>query len=161
MPGCTSPWRRRCSPKLRARFRAAPTGPPWIAPITRWPGVFSSAGAGVKTNLLFFTKGGPTERTWYFDLSDVKVTKKQPLTLDRFEELFALAPSLADSPRSWTVTREELEARGYDLKAVNPTAKAPGDTRTPLELLDEIEARGIDVDAAVARLRALLADVRH
>jgi type I restriction enzyme M protein len=27
------------------------------------PGVFSSAGAGVKTNLLFFTKGGPTERT--------------------------------------------------------------------------------------------------
>ncbi len=122
------------------------------------PGVFSSAGAGVKTNLLFFTKGGPTERTWYFDLSDVKVTKKQPLTLDRFEELFALAPSRADSPRSWTVTREELEARGYDLKAVNPTAKAAGDTRTPLELLDEIEARGREVDEALARLRALLAD---
>jgi type I restriction enzyme M protein len=92
------------------------------------PGVFSSAGAGVKTNLLFFTKGGPTERTWYFDLSDVKVTKKQPLTVDRFDELFALAGSRTDSPRSWTVTREE------------------------------IEARGIDVDAAVARLRALLAD---
>jgi type I restriction enzyme M protein len=122
------------------------------------PGVFSSAGAGVKTNLLFFTKGGPTERTWYFDLSDVKVTKKQPLTVDRFDELFALAGSRTDSPRSWTVTREEIEARGYDLKAVNPTAKAAGDTRTPLELLDEIEARGHEVDAAMARLRALLAD---
>jgi type I restriction enzyme M protein len=122
------------------------------------PGVFSSAGAGVKTNLLFFTKGGPTERTWYFDLSDVKVTKKQPLTLDRFDELFGLAESRADSPRSWTVTREEIEARGYDLKAVNPTAKAPGDTRTPLELLDEIETRGREVDAALTRLRALLAD---
>ena len=59
-------------------------------------------------------------------------------------------------PRSWTVTRAEIEARGYDLKAVNPTAKAPGDTRTPLELLDEVEARGHEVDAAVARLRALL-----
>ena len=120
------------------------------------PGVFSSAGAGVKTNLLFFTKGGPTERTWYFDLSDVKVTKKQPLTLDRFEELFALVAARTDSPRSWTVTRAEMEARGYDLKAVNPTAKAAGDTRTPTELLDEIEARGRDVDAAIARLRALL-----
>ena len=120
------------------------------------PGVFSSAGAGVKTNLLFFTKGGPTERVWYFDLSDVKVTKKQPLTVDRFDELFALAGSRADSPRSWTVSREELEARGYDLKAVNPTAKAAGDTRTPLELLDEIEGRGREVDAAVARLRVLL-----
>ena len=120
------------------------------------PGVFSSAGAGVKTNLLFFTKGGPTERTWYFDLSDVKVTKKRPLTLDRFEELFALVAARTDSPRSWTVTRAEMEARGYDLKAVNPTAKAAGDTRTPTELLDEIEARGRDVDAAIARLRALL-----
>jgi type I restriction enzyme M protein len=120
------------------------------------PGVFSSAGAGVKTNLLFFTKGGPTERTWYFDLSDVKVTKKQPLTLDRFEELFGLVAARTDSARSWTVTRAEMEARGYDLKAVNPTAKAAGDTRTPTELLDEIEARGRDVDAAIARLRALL-----
>jgi type I restriction enzyme M protein len=69
----------------------------------------------------------------------------------------ALAPSRADSPRSWTVTRAEIEARGYDLKAVNPTAKAGGDTRTPLELLDEIEARGREVDAAVTRLRGLLA----
>ena len=86
----------------------------------------------------------------------MKVTKKQPLTVDRFEELFALAPSRTDSPRSWSVTREELEARGFDLKAVNPTAKAAGDTRTPLELLDEIEGRGREVDAAVARLRVLL-----
>jgi hypothetical protein len=31
------------------------------------------------------------------------------------------------------------------------------DTRTPLELLDEIEARGREVDAAVARLRGLRA----
>jgi type I restriction enzyme M protein len=120
------------------------------------PGVFSSAGAGVKTNLLFFTKGGPTERTWYFDLSDVKVTKKRPLTLGHFDELFALLGSRADSPRSWTVTRAEIEARGYDLKAVNPTAKAAGDLRTPTELLDEIEARGLEVDAAIARLRVLL-----
>ena len=49
-----------------------------------------------------------------------------------------------------------MEARGYDLKAVNQTAKAAGDTRTPMELLDEIEARGREVDAAIARLRALL-----
>jgi hypothetical protein len=37
-------------------------------------GVFTAAGAGVKTNLLFFTKGGPTERTWYYDLSGSKTT---------------------------------------------------------------------------------------
>lgn len=47
-------------------------------------GVFSTAGAGVKTNLLFFTKEGPTEKIWYYDLSWVKVGKKTPLTLAHF-----------------------------------------------------------------------------
>ena len=44
------------------------------------PGTFINAGAGVKANLLLFTKGKPTEKVWYYDVSDVKATKKQPLT---------------------------------------------------------------------------------
>ena len=47
-------------------------------------GVFSTAGAGVKTNLLFFTKGKKTERIWYYDLSQIKVGKKTPMTLAYF-----------------------------------------------------------------------------
>jgi type I restriction enzyme M protein len=47
-------------------------------------GVFTAAGAGVKTNLLFFTKGRKTERIWYYDLSHVKVGKKSPMTLAHF-----------------------------------------------------------------------------
>jgi type I restriction enzyme M protein len=47
-------------------------------------GVFSTAGAGVKTNLLFFTKGRKTAKIWYYDLSSVKVGKKTPLTLAHF-----------------------------------------------------------------------------
>ena len=47
-------------------------------------GVFSTAGAGVKTNLLFMTKGQKTERIWYYDLSHVKVGKKTPMTLSQF-----------------------------------------------------------------------------
>jgi len=68
-------------------------------------------GAGVKTNLLFFTKGSPTERIWYYDLSDVKVGKKTPLTLDKFEEFLRLLPARSDSPRSWTVRRKEVDTR--------------------------------------------------
>jgi type I restriction enzyme M protein len=120
------------------------------------PGVFSSAGAGVKTNLLFFTKGGPTESVWYYDLSDVKVTKKQPLTIDRFAEFFELLPSRADSAHSWTVSREELESRKLDLKAVNPNRTSNEDTRTPEELLDNIESKGREIDASIAELRSSL-----
>jgi type I restriction enzyme M protein len=47
-------------------------------------GVFSTAGAGVKTNLVFFTKGKKTEKIWYYDLTQVKVGKKTPMTLAHF-----------------------------------------------------------------------------
>lgn len=116
-------------------------------------GVFSTAGAGVKTNLLFFTKGGPTEKIWYYDLSDVKVGKRNPFTLNRFEEFFRLLPERADSERSWTVTRQEIEAKNFDLKAVNPNAKKYEDSRTPEELLALIEAKGKEVMEAMEELR--------
>jgi len=118
-------------------------------------GAFANAGAGVKTNLLFFTRGNPTERTWYYDLSDVKVGKKSPLTLSHFQEFLRLLPQRADSDRSWTVTRAEIEARGYDLKAVNPNRKAQVDERMPEEILDVIEAKGDEAAEALARLRKI------
>lgn len=184
-------------------------------------GVFNAAGAGVKTNLLFFTKGEHTEKIWYFDLSDIKVGKKTPLTLDKFEAFFRLLPARSDSEQSWTVDlvvrkqkaaadaepykqqarkheqaaalwsdkakelkkakpvndkllaeaqqkaaelakeareqsakAEEIENAVYDLKAVNPNAKAEEDKRTPQELLDFIEAKGREIAETLAALRA-------
>lgn len=66
-------------------------------------GAFSAAGAGVKTNLLFFNKSKRTEKIWYYDLSDVKIGKKSPLTLDKFDDFFRLLPERGDSERSWTI----------------------------------------------------------
>ena len=117
------------------------------------PGVFTSAGAGVKTNLVFFTKGKPTESIWYYDLSDRKVAKKKPLTMEDFDEFFKLLPTRADSERSWTVSRRDIEAKTFDLKAVNPNKVVDEDTRTPEELLNIIEAKGEEVAKALAVLR--------
>jgi len=119
-------------------------------------GVFTSAGAGVKTNLVFFTKGSSTDRIWYYDLSDLKVNKRNPLTLDHFADFFKLLPTKGDSDRSWTMTREDIEAKNYDLKAVNPNAKSNEDTRTPDELLDIIETEGKVATAALESLRKKL-----
>jgi len=118
-------------------------------------GVFSQAGAGVKTNLLFFTKGKTTENIWYYDLSDVKVTKRKPITAAHFDEFFKLLPGREESENSWTVTRQEIEEKNYDLKAVNPNRKEVVDTRTPDELLDIIEAKGKEIQEALAMLREL------
>lgn len=73
-------------------------------------GVFTQARAGVKTNLLFFTKGEPTRTIWYYHLSDIKVTKRKPFTLDHFKEFFEHLPERADSERSWTVDRVARKA---------------------------------------------------
>jgi type I restriction enzyme M protein len=70
-------------------------------------GVFTAAGAGVKTNLLFFTKGRRTQKIWYYDLSELKIRKKMPLMLKHFDEFFQLLPTRADSDRSWTVDMGE------------------------------------------------------
>ncbi len=118
-------------------------------------GVFTAAGAGVKTNLIFFTKGKPTQKIWYFDLSAVKVGKTRPFTIDKFDEFFKLWPKRGDSDRSWTVARKQIEASNYDLKAVNPNAKSDEDTRTPEQLLDLIEAKGLEVAKAIEELRRL------
>jgi type I restriction enzyme M protein len=70
-------------------------------------GVFTAAGAGVKTNLLFFTKGQPTQKIWYYDLSELKIRKKMPLMLKHFEEFTRLLPMRAESDLSWTVNMDE------------------------------------------------------
>lgn len=74
-------------------------------------------------------------------------------TAARFDDFFRLRPERADSECSWTVPREAIEAKGYDLKAVNPNAKNDEVTRTPPQLLDLIEARGREVAEAPAILR--------
>ena len=84
-------------------------------------GVFTSAGAGVKTNLLFFSKGEPTTEIWYYDLSDVKVTKRNPLTSKHFEDFFKRMPKREESEKSWTV---DLPQRRKDaLKESAPLRK--------------------------------------
>ena len=48
-----------------------------------------------------------------------------------------------------------METENYNLKAVNPLAEAETDARTPDELLELIEAKGLEVAEAPSALRAL------
>jgi type I restriction enzyme M protein len=116
-------------------------------------GVFSAAGAGVKTNLLFFEKGKRTEKIWYYDLSDIKVGKRNPFTLDKFDDFFKLLPDRKKSERSWTVDRAEIERKKFDLKAVNPNRKTATDTRTPEELIALIESKQKEISLALEELK--------
>jgi type I restriction enzyme M protein len=117
------------------------------------PKVFVNAGAASKTNLLFFKRGEPTKEIWYYDLSDLNITKKQPLTLEPFKGFFMLMPERGASERSWRVPIEEIEARNYDIKAINPNRKNVEDTRTPEELIAIIEKQQAEIAEAIAKLK--------
>jgi type I restriction enzyme M protein len=125
------------------------------------PGVFVNAGAGAKTNLLFFTKGCPTKRIWYYDLSDIKVTKKKPLTLKQFDDFFQrLALNLDDpervSERSWYEEIETIQKKKYDLKALNLNAPDKSDKRTPQELIAIIEEAQKEIEEGLLVLKGLM-----
>jgi type I restriction enzyme M protein len=104
------------------------------------PSVFVNAGAGSKTDILFFTKGQPTERVWYYDLSDRHVTKTKPLRFSDFSDFFerlALDPDDAGrvSDRSWWRSAEEIRESEFDLRAANPNGHSATDTRSVAELV--------------------------
>lgn len=71
-------------------------------------GALTSAGPSAKAHLVFFDKGGRTDRIWYYDLTDLKVSRKAPLSVAQFDELFRLLPERVEGERSWT---EDFDAR--------------------------------------------------
>ena len=81
--------------------------------------------------------------------------RKIVLNIGHFDDFLKLLPGREESENSWTVTRQEIEEKNYDLKAVNPNKVEEVDTRTPEELMDIIEAKGREVQEALATLRSL------
>jgi type I restriction enzyme M protein len=93
-------------------------------------GVFTSVGPSVKSHLVFFERGRPTESIWYYDLSDVKTGKKAGLTLEHFDEFFRLLPERAETEQSWSediggrVRSAQQEARPHREAAAEFTTQS-------------------------------------
>src|SRR6266581_2258571 len=124
-------------------------------------GAFTGSGAGVKTNLVFFTKGRKTERIWYYDLSHIKVGKKTPLTALQFAKFFELLDKRgtpdAETEHSWTVDfaerkrlaseeaaplKEEASARAEQARSLRDEAKTfrkSSDDKAADALLEKIQ----------------------
>lgn len=131
-------------------------------------GVFTAAGAGVKTNLLFFTKGRPTTQIWYYDLSALKVAKRQPLIFEEhFQDFMQRLPERSDSERSWTV---DFTARQRQAAATAAPLKAQAQQKTDevtqwkVRLSDLKRATPRDLDAeteATCRHQTLTKEARE
>ncbi len=113
-------------------------------------------GAGVKTVVLFFEKGAPTQRTWFYQCDPGRTLgKTTPLNDDDLAEFVTLQATKADSPKSWTV-EATLDPRTFDLSVKNPNGGEAVAHRSPLEILEEITALDAESAEVLAGIRALL-----
>ena len=95
-----------------------------------------------------------SEVTGRDDLKRSEETTK-PETLLALEERWK---SVLGEARENESKAQAMEDAVYDLKAVNPNKTDVSDKRTPTQLLDVIEEKGREADAALTRLRMLIED---
>jgi type I restriction enzyme M protein len=115
-------------------------------------------GAGVKTVVLFFEKGKPTQKVWYYQLNlDRNLGKTNPLNETDLAEFVELQKTFAEGKNSWSVdvshwlkstaSQKSPENTTYDLSVKNPNKKEETALRPPQAILEEMKA--LDEESAV------------
>lgn len=99
-------------------------------------GVFQ--GAGVKTVVLFFDKGTPTKKIWYYQLNPGRnLGKTNALNEDDLADFLALQKTKADSENSWSIDVSSL-GKDYDLSVKNPNKVEEVDERSSAEIVSSL-----------------------
>jgi type I restriction enzyme M protein len=96
-------------------------------------------GAGVKTVVLFFEKGVPTRKVWFYQLNlDRNLGKTNPLNENDLADFVRLQKTKADSENSWSVNMADVDTTTYDLSVKNPNKGGEIPLRDPKEILKEM-----------------------
>jgi type I restriction enzyme M protein len=114
-------------------------------------------GAGVKTVVLFFTKGAPTRKVWFYQLNPGRnLGKTNPLNDDDLADFVTQQKTFADSPQSWSIDAASIDKRTFDLSVKNPNGNEETVHRSPEEILDEIAALDAESSEILQSIRGLL-----
>ena len=114
-------------------------------------------GAGVKTVVLFFEKGAPTRKIWYYQLDPGRnLGKTNPLNDDDLVEFVELQKTCADSPKSWSVDAKTIDQTTFDLSVKNPDGGEEVIHRTPQAIMEEIALLDKESAEVLAKIEKLL-----
>lgn len=98
-------------------------------------------GAGVKTVVLFFTKGEPTKKVWFYQLNlDRNLGKTNALSEKDLADFIALQKTKKESENSWSINMKDINQKTFDLSAKNPNKKEEAALRQPKDILKEMKA---------------------
>ena len=114
-------------------------------------------GAGVKTVVLFFEKGVPTRKVWYYQLDPGRnLGKTNPLNDDDLAEFVNLQKTFADSPKSWSVDAAGIDQTIFELSVKNPNGGEAETHRSPEQIPEEIAELDAESSEVLENIRALL-----
>jgi type I restriction enzyme M protein len=120
-------------------------------------------GAGVKTVVLFFTKGEPTLNTWFYELNVGRnMGKTNPLNdndLKEFVELQKVVLSnkeRGETDKSWSLAISDVDQTTYDLSINNPNIEDAAALREPKTIIADIIALDKESEAILAKIEELL-----
>jgi type I restriction enzyme M protein len=114
-------------------------------------------GAGVKTVVLFFEKGAPTHKVWYYQLDAGRnMGKTNPLNDDDLAEFIELQKTFADSPKSWSVDIKTIDQTIFDLSVKNPNGGEEITHSSPQAIMDEIAALDAESAEVLGKIKELL-----
>ncbi|ANW05256.1 N-6 DNA methylase [Bradyrhizobium icense] len=114
-------------------------------------------GAGVKTVVLFFEKGAPTRKVWFYRLDPGRnLGKTNPLNDADLAEFVELQTAFTDSPKSWSVDARIIDQTTFDLSVKNPNGGEEMTHRSPTEILEEIAALDAESAEVLESVKALL-----
>ena len=114
-------------------------------------------GTGVKTVVLFFEKGKPTDKVWYYQLNVGRnMGKTNPLNEKDLNEFVEMSKSQELSENSWLVDVADINTDKWDMSVSNPNRVEEVDNRTPAEIISEIEELDAQAAQALQAIKELL-----
>jgi type I restriction enzyme M protein len=123
--------------------------------IVRLPnGVFNPY-TGIRTNLLFFTKGAPTTHVWYYEHpyppGAKSYNKGKPIRIEEFEPEKAWWQNRVENEQAWRVSIDQIQAGNYNLDLKNPHQNndGPGDVDHLLPKYEKLLAQIAETRAAL------------
>lgn len=106
---------------------------------------------------LFFEKGAPTRKVWFYQLKPGRnMGKTNPLNDEDLVDFVERQKTFVDSSKTWSVDVAGIDKETYELSVKNPNGGGEVVQRTPQDILDEIAALDDESAEVLTALRGLV-----
>ena len=114
-------------------------------------------GAGVKTVVLFFEKGAPTRKIWFYQLDPGRsMGKTNSLNDADLAEFVELQGTFDASLKSWSLDASNIDKTTFEILTKNPARGDEVVHRGPLQIMEEIAALDNEITMILNNIRELI-----